>query len=638
MIQQYTTRLYLLTTLFLSNSQFATAQSVGINNTGAAAHPSAMLDVSANNKGILIPRLTATERDAISSPATGLMVYQTDGTTGFYYYTGTAWQHISSSGSSSDTTWDTTGEGHIHNANTGNVGIGTTTPAARLHVADSSVVFTGPEVVYYDPPTAVHPPISGFGSRMMWYADKAAFRCGSVGENRWHRDSIGVWSVAMGANSMASGIASLAIGESTTAGGYQSVALGGLTIASGLAAIATGNSTTASGYISTAMGIRSVASGNFSTSMGYFTTASGNVATAMGNESTASGENSTAMGKNTIASGMNTTAAGFATSASGENATAMGYNTTASGGLSVSMGAGTIASGGISVAMGQGTTAAGEISVAMGSHTSASGNNSTAMGLSTTASGHYSTATGFSTSASGEGSTAMGYNTTAEGLRSFAIGSGAIAAGQYSFALGTAVNSTHIGSFVIGDASAGTFTYSSADAEMTMRFSGGYRLFTNNEATIGAHLAPGANSWSTISDRRRKENFAATDGEAFLKKIAQFNLTSWNYKGQNPAYHRHYGPMAQDFYAAFGTDSYGTIGNDTTISQADMEGVSLIAIQALEKRTQEIAILKNEIENLKAQLKKTESLNTELNASVTRNNNRLDAIEAELSKTKISEK
>ena len=44
--------------------------------------------------------------------------------------------------------------------------------------------------------------------------------------------------------------------------------------------------------------------------------------------------------------------------------------------------------------------------------------------------------------------------------------------------------------------------------------------------------------------------------------------------------------MAQDFHAAFGKDKYGTIGSDTGINQADFDGVNLIAIQALEKRTE----------------------------------------------------
>ena len=45
-------------------------------------------------RGYLVPRMTETQRDAISSPATGLMIYQTDGTVGFYYYNGSSWAEV----------------------------------------------------------------------------------------------------------------------------------------------------------------------------------------------------------------------------------------------------------------------------------------------------------------------------------------------------------------------------------------------------------------------------------------------------------------------------------------------------------------------------------------------------------------
>jgi hypothetical protein len=72
----------------------AHAQGVSMNTTGAAAHPSAALDVSSNTQGILIPRMTARQISLIVSPATGLLVYQTDGVTGFYFFSGSAWQSL----------------------------------------------------------------------------------------------------------------------------------------------------------------------------------------------------------------------------------------------------------------------------------------------------------------------------------------------------------------------------------------------------------------------------------------------------------------------------------------------------------------------------------------------------------------
>ena len=65
---------------------------VGINTNNPDA--SSALEIESTTGGILIPRLTETQRDAISSPATGLMIYQTDGTVGFYYYNGSSWANV----------------------------------------------------------------------------------------------------------------------------------------------------------------------------------------------------------------------------------------------------------------------------------------------------------------------------------------------------------------------------------------------------------------------------------------------------------------------------------------------------------------------------------------------------------------
>ena len=56
----------------------AISQNIGINSNGTSPDNSAGLDVDFNDKGILIPRLTTAERDAISSPAIGLMIYNKD--------------------------------------------------------------------------------------------------------------------------------------------------------------------------------------------------------------------------------------------------------------------------------------------------------------------------------------------------------------------------------------------------------------------------------------------------------------------------------------------------------------------------------------------------------------------------------
>src|SRR5271166_3965564 len=74
--------------LVLSSSLLS--QNVAINATGSQADPSAMLDVSSQTAGVLIPRMSTGARNAISSPATGLQVYNTD-CNELNYWNGTCW-------------------------------------------------------------------------------------------------------------------------------------------------------------------------------------------------------------------------------------------------------------------------------------------------------------------------------------------------------------------------------------------------------------------------------------------------------------------------------------------------------------------------------------------------------------------
>lgn len=62
-----------------------------INTTGNQPDNSAMLDISSTTSGLLIPRMTDTQRSAIAAPATGLLVFQTNGSSGFYFYNGSSW-------------------------------------------------------------------------------------------------------------------------------------------------------------------------------------------------------------------------------------------------------------------------------------------------------------------------------------------------------------------------------------------------------------------------------------------------------------------------------------------------------------------------------------------------------------------
>ena len=109
------------------------SQSTGIGTTTPNA--SAMLDVQSTTKGLLMPRMTMAQRNAIGTPATGLMVYQTDNTPGFYFYNGTGWVQVSTGGATS--VWSQNGT-HIFNNNTGNVGIGISNPQTPLHIYNTT--------------------------------------------------------------------------------------------------------------------------------------------------------------------------------------------------------------------------------------------------------------------------------------------------------------------------------------------------------------------------------------------------------------------------------------------------------------------------------------------------------------------
>ena len=331
--------------------------------------------------------------------------------------------------------------------------------------------------------------------------------------------------------------------------GPGSIALGVNTIANGGNSTALGTQTMASGGNSTALGAQTIANGGNSTAMGVGTTASGPGSTALGRGTTASGFNSTATGNASLASGESSTALGNQTTASAFGSTATGNGTTASGHSATAMGIGSVASGGYSTAMGDNAKSIGQVAVAMGRGTAASGDFSTAMGDQTTA--------------SGIGSTAMGVNTSALGFGSVAMGSHASAAGA--------------GSFVFADRSS-TQAATASDNQFLVRAHGGIGF--NSGTNIGCDLPAGVGAWACTSSRLAKEGFEDMNGEAVLAKLARIPIQRWSYLGTRAA---HVGPFAEDFWAAFGLGE-----GSTTITTVDADGIALLGVQTLERRTAEL--------------------------------------------------
>ncbi len=122
----------------------------------------------------------------------------------------------------------------------------------------------------------------------------------------------------------------------------------------------------------------------------------------------------------------------------------------------------------------------------------------------------------------------------------------------------------------------------------------------------GAHCTIGG-VWTNGSDRNSKQSFEDVDRQGILRSLAELPVTRWQYKGE-PQQVRHIGPVAQDFYAAFGTGE-----DERYIGTIDADGVALAAIQGLYEIVQEkdceVAELRSEIEELKTLVKALAALN-----------------------------
>src|ERR1700746_1982666 len=80
---------FLFSEIHAQTNTFPSTGAAGIGTTTPNA--SSLLEIKSTTKGLLIPRMTGKQKTLIASPAVGLLIYQTDSTKGFYYYSGTAW-------------------------------------------------------------------------------------------------------------------------------------------------------------------------------------------------------------------------------------------------------------------------------------------------------------------------------------------------------------------------------------------------------------------------------------------------------------------------------------------------------------------------------------------------------------------
>lgn len=301
----------------------------------------------------------------------------------------------------------------------------------------------------------------------------------------------------------------------------------------------------------------------------------------------------------TVAGGSNNTAAGaYSTIGGGSNNTADGFNATVAGGSGNRAAGENAAIGG-----GLGNRIDDDYSVVGGGLGNVAGN-ANADGRDA----QYATVGGgIDNNAGGRGSTVSGGgNNVAQGAYGVVPGGFSnSAAGDFSLAAGrrARVDPAHDGAFLYADAADFDF-HSAAANEFAVRATGGVRFVTGldeaGDPVAGVRLPEGSGSWESLSDRYAKINLTPVDSREILDRLLTIPIHRWSYSRQDPTI-QHIGPMAQDFYAAFGLGE-----DDRYISMVDADGVALAAIQALSEITREqderIRAQQEEIAVLKAGL------------------------------------
>ncbi|MBL0034553.1 MAG: hypothetical protein IPP26_02080 [Flavobacteriales bacterium] len=160
----------LLLGMLLFSAAAMAQNNVAINNTGISPVPSALLDVSTNltgaaSKGLLIPRMVSTASVPVNATTDGMLVYQSGGTPGYYYYNASipAWVRIQSGNDgwevwgntlafpaqewfgttdNQDVVFRTNGVERMRLDATGDLGVGTATPTERLDVSGALRIFS----------------------------------------------------------------------------------------------------------------------------------------------------------------------------------------------------------------------------------------------------------------------------------------------------------------------------------------------------------------------------------------------------------------------------------------------------------------------------------------------------------------
>jgi hypothetical protein len=387
---------------------------------------SAIVQINSTTQGFLFPRMTTAQRNAVVSPAVGLIIYNTTDLV-LNQWNGTEWTEVGSGGLSllNDALMTTTLTQVVDKDNTASALLLST---KRIGLISDSTVTTQTTAVIEATTTnsgiAIVPNGTGAITRKI--------PNGSTGGNlRGNYATDFAVNESHLPENVASGNYSFAAGNSSKASGLGSVAFGSNRVyATNTGSVAMGTQSRATGLYSLAIGINQIASNRGSVALGGYN-----------NGNTSSGFSTFVAGDlNTASSGYSVVSGGESNTAStGTHATVIGgFQNTSSGEYSISGGSTNTASGLRSVAFGFNSQASGIGGVAFAGGR-ASGGNSFAVGNQNTASGGSSIAFGI-------------FNNTASGSSSVVIGhKGAIASQEFSYALGGVTNSYLRGMFAFSN-------------------------------------------------------------------------------------------------------------------------------------------------------------------------------------------
>jgi len=527
-----------------TNLSIVSTASIGVSSPD----PSAALDITSVTKGMLVPRMTTAQKAAIASPATGLLVYQTDGTAGFYYYNGSTWQLITGGGSSSG--WSLTGNSgtspatnflgttdaqglvfRVNNQKSGFVDYNAFAPNAAFgyRALNSLTSGTGNTANGYN---ALYSDTSGYSNVAMGvsalYKNTSGHNQIAIGDSALYNTSTGSVNTGVGSKTMystTSGSNNASLGFKTLYAntmGSNNSAFG----SNALTANTTGTSNTAAGFKAlqsntkasnnTALGayaLYSDTTGSFNIAIGLgalYNNVSGHNLIAIGDSAlfnTTSTITNTAVGSRVLLStttGADNTGLGYrvlyANNTGGQN-TASGYNaltTNTTGSLNTANGYRALAS----ATSASNNTAAGAYSL----NSDTSGYSDVAAGIRSL----YKNVSGSNNVAAGDSAL---YSNTTGGLNT-AVGSKAL----YTNTTGT--SNTALGAKA--DVTAGTLTNGTAIGyQASVTASNQVRVGNSAVTSIGGFV-----NWSNISDGRFKKNIKEdVKGLAFIKKLNPVTYT-----------------------------------------------------------------------------------------------------------------